>query len=206
MVDQSSKPGRAVSGLFAFGGVAVRRPITDEKFYVYVHSRRSNGEPFYVGKGNGDRACRRSNRSAHWKAVVAKADGFYTTMLAENLSEEFSLLLEREAIDKYRRLGVTLINKTDGGDGISGLVHTPETRAKMSRSKTGVPMSPRTPEQKAAMSIAVTGYKHSAATRAKMSAAKKGRPSNRKGCVLTDEHKRRLSESKRGRTRAKAPI
>jgi hypothetical protein len=89
-------------------------------FYVYVHSRLSNGEPFYVGKGHSRRSHTHKSRSAHWKNIVAKDGGFHANLIAKNMDEELAFLIEMEAIDKYRRVGVKLINLTNGGDGVSG--------------------------------------------------------------------------------------
>lgn len=62
-------------------------------------------------------------------------------------------------------------NITAGGDGVRGLVHSPETRAKMSASHTGLV---RSAEHRASLSKALTGIKRSPETRAKVSAAKTG--------------------------------
>lgn len=181
----------------------MRRPITEEKFYVYVHSRRSNGEPFYVGKGLGARSTRPSNRSEHWNRVVAKAGGFYASHVSQNLDEELAFLLECELIDNYRRRGVRLVNQTDGGDGMSGFQPSQETRGRMSASKKGKHLRKRTPEEKIAMSERMKGTTRSPQTRAKMSASKKGRPSNRKGCRLSEETRRKLSAAKLGKKRVR---
>lgn len=62
-------------------------------------------------------------------------------------------------------------NLTAGGDGVRGLVHSPETRAKMSKSHTG---QIRSAEHRANLSKALKGLKRSPETCAKISALKKG--------------------------------
>jgi len=94
--------------------------MNPDNFYVYVHSRLHTGEPFYIGKGRARRAYAPKSRSPHWENIVAKDGGFHVNFLARNIDEELAFLAEMEAIDKYRRLGVKLINLTDGGDGVSG--------------------------------------------------------------------------------------
>ena len=95
-------------------------PSLAEKFYVYVHHRLSTGEPFYIGKGHARRAWTRKSRRPHWKNIVAKDGGFSVRLIAENLDEELSLLVEMEAISQYRANGCNLVNLTDGGDGVTG--------------------------------------------------------------------------------------
>lgn len=109
--------------------------LTNHKFYVYVHKRLSSGVPFYVGKGHGDRANKMSCRGAHWNAIVKKDGGRDVDILINGIDEEFSFFVEMEVIDKYRRLGIKLANKTDGGDGVSGYKHTKPAHNK------GVPCS-----------------------------------------------------------------
>ena len=88
--------------------------------YVYVHTRLDNGLPFYVGKGKGNRYKNQMQRSIHWKNLVKKHNGFNYHKLVENIDDEFAYLIEQEVISKYKWLGYPLVNKTDGGEGVSG--------------------------------------------------------------------------------------
>lgn len=92
--------------------------MTPSGFYVYAHHRNDSGAPFYVGKGSGKRAwtIKSSGRNMHWKRIVAK-HGRTVRVVAEGLDEELALLAEVELIDKLRRTGADLVNKTDGGEG-----------------------------------------------------------------------------------------
>ena len=79
-----------------------------------------------------------------------------------------------------------LRNKSDGGDGSSGYIVSPEERKRRSERMKGI-TRPRWIYDKIAASN--TGKKASAETRAKLSAIHKG-----KKC--TEEHKRKVSEAK----------
>jgi hypothetical protein len=108
-----------------------------DNFYVYEHRRNDTGSVFYVGKGRARRDAARNNRSAHWNSIVNKAGGYQICRIATDIDEELSHLVEVEAIDKYRRIGLRLANKTDGGEGSTGAQHTEQTRRRMSESRIG---------------------------------------------------------------------
>lgn len=153
----------------------------EKKFFVYVHSRLSNGNPFYVGKGRQGRVTTRFGRSAHWNRIVSKDGGRYINVVIETPDEELAFLVEIELIDKYRRMGVELINKTCGGEGMSGYRMTPEQIANQSRAKMG--------------NKANLGRKDSEETRARKRAAQRARTVWPKH---TEERKKKISESLRG--------
>jgi len=137
-------------------------------FYVYAHLRTDN-TPFYIGKGAGNRITDTRSRSDWWWNIVNKD---YPTQkfpnyikLAEDLTEEESLNLEKEYIKKFGRKNIhengLLINNTNGGEGTSGAILSQETRTKMSISRTGDknPMwnKPRPDYIKQAVSLANKG-------------------------------------------------
>lgn len=100
-------------------------------FYVYLHITLDDKTPFYVGKGNGKRAYVKSHRSRHWNNIVTK-HGYEIVLLEENLTEEQSLIKEKEYIFKYGRRDLktgTLVNFTDGGEGTVGRTVSNKTRA-----------------------------------------------------------------------------
>lgn len=113
----------------------------NQDFYIYEHIRPDTGTVFYVGKGRRGRAATYSNRSAHWNNVVNKSGGREVKYLAKDLDEELAFLCEIEAIDKYRRLGIKLVNKTNGGEGTSGYsyVMSEKHKNKIAAAKTGIP-------------------------------------------------------------------
>ena len=90
-------------------------------YYVYAYLRK-DGSPYYLGKGSGNRAWKKAKKHN----VKVPCDLKYITILENNLTETGSLALERRYIRWYGRknnnTGI-LINLTDGGEGVSGIVH-----------------------------------------------------------------------------------
>jgi hypothetical protein len=178
----------------------------ERTFYVYEHWRIDRDECFYVGKGHGDRAYRRSHRNSHWHNIVAKLErigsGYEVRMVAVGLAEKEAFALEKERISFWRDI-VDLANKTDGGDGVSGFVMSNEAKQKMSSKAKGRPGVK-----------SMLGRKHTPETRAKMRTAKAGKKPNNFGKTYiqkvqrSNEHKAKLSAAKKGQviseeTRAK---
>jgi hypothetical protein len=91
-------------------------------FYVYLHIRKDNGVPFYVGKGHGIRYNQKDRKNNHWKNIVNKYD-FDTIFLEENLTELDAFELEKYWIMRIGRISDNsgpLVNITTGGDGCAG--------------------------------------------------------------------------------------
>jgi hypothetical protein len=105
-------------------------------FYVYLHINPITNEPFYVGKGKNNRAYSSYGRNKLWHNVVNKY-GKVVQFVAEGITEEESICIERSLIEKYGRrdkgTGI-LVNMTDGGDGVSGKVYTPTEKKILSDS------------------------------------------------------------------------
>lgn len=95
---------------------------------------------------------------------------------------------EREiaCIKHYRAMGCDLTNATDGGDGVLGLVMSPESIEKMAAHKRGKKLSP---EHVKKVLVAL----HAPESRAKAA-------QSRRGVSLSEEHKRSLSRVRKGRT------
>jgi hypothetical protein len=185
--------------------------MAEAKFYAYVHRRADSGEIFYVGKGQGQRAASKQYRNSMWRRIVAK-HGLLIEIVAYFYEEVHAFDHERALIAEHRQTGVLLANMTDGGEGASGAKRSDETRRRMSAALTGKNTGPRPPETRAKMSasakgrpmspeaIAKTaaahrGMKRSPETLARMSAALKGMP----GRPLTQEDKDRLAAAWRGK-------
>lgn len=160
-------------------------------FYVYLHRRASDGSVFYVGKGSRKRAWERSSRNAHWRNIVAK-HGLVVELAATGLQEWYALELESEMIFRLGRQ--TLCNLTDGGDGISGHVHSDETRARLRELNTGKTLAP---EARRKISEALAGRPRDEATRLKIGETQKG---TRK----SPEHRAKLSAANAGKTQSES--
>lgn len=89
----------------------------DKKYYVYGHFKRGENNPFYIGKGCGNRAYATGNRSKFWKRIANKY-GYEARILIENLSEEVAYQIEMEFIATYKSIGSCEANFTMGGDGV----------------------------------------------------------------------------------------
>lgn len=91
-------------------------------FYVYQYLRE-DGTPYYIGKGNGNRAW--ANHSRKNGSNILPKDKSKIEIIKDNLTEEEANIMEISLIERYGRkdLGTgILINLTDGGDGTSGHV------------------------------------------------------------------------------------
>jgi hypothetical protein len=177
-------------------------------FYVYEHWRLDRDECFYVGKGCRSRAYARNGRNSHWQNIVAKLErtgsSYEVKIVACGLSEDDAIKFEVDRISFWRDL-VDLSNKTNGGDGVSGLVMSPEARLKMSEKAKGRPGNK-----------SMSGRKHTDETKAKMRIAKLGKLPNNAGKIynkkpFTEEHKAKLSRAHLGKvtsaeTRAKLSL
>lgn len=109
---------------------------SQSNFYVYEHIRLDTNKVFYVGKGKGKRATFSANRSEHWKRIKAKA-GISIRYVAINLDEELALLAEQERISQLKKLGYILCNRTDGGEGLSGMKFSEDHKRKIKESNIG---------------------------------------------------------------------
>jgi hypothetical protein len=154
-------------------------------YYIYSYLREDHS-PYYIGKGSGKRAYTKGP-----KEVKPPRDKSRVKIIKADLTEEEAFLLEKLYILMFGRIDLgtgILRNKSDGGDGASGRIVSPEERRKRSEMMKGV-KRPQWIYDKIAASN--TGKKASAETRAKQSAA-------RKGMKCTEEHKRNVSEAKKG--------
>lgn len=184
-------------------------------YYTYLHCK-PDGTPFYVGKGAdryvvGHGTDRRShskkNRSEYHKNTTAKYG--WENILVYVFpcdSEAQALTDEIQQIAQLQRAGYALCNLTDGGEGCSGLVHTFETRRKLSITSAGNRNAayPCPSDRAAKISATLTGrlgnknwlgHKHSEETRAKMSAARVGKSVAHKGKPWSEA--RRAAQEKR---------
>jgi len=154
-------------------------------YYTYAYLREDR-TPYYIGKGQGNRAYRRSK-----KDIKPPKDKSRIIFLKQNITEEEAFKHEIYMIAVFGRkdLGTGILrNKTDGGDGVSGYVCSEETKRKISESNKGKTASEETRRK---ISEAHKGRTHSEESRIKMSEAQKGKP-------VSEKTKRKISEAKKG--------
>lgn len=139
-------------------------------FYTYAYLRE-DGSPYYIGKGNGNRAY-----SKHRKHIKVPNKN-RILILKNNLTEEDAFKHEIYMISVFGRKDLgdgILINLSDGGDGVSGYKHTGLSKYKMkTKALNRPPVSKETKE--------------------KISKTLKGR----KKSPLSEEQKKKISETKK---------
>lgn len=114
------------------GGFIVFKGGKLEKFYIYLHKTADTLETFYVGKGKDNRAWSIQGRSKFWNRVKER-HGLIVELVSTGLSEQDAFSKEKELIKFYGRRDRgegSLVNLTDGGEGVSGLIWSDENRAK----------------------------------------------------------------------------
>jgi len=120
--------------------------------YLYRHIRSDKNEPFYIGVGGLEefdsykRAYSHSARSNFW-INISKKTSFEVEIILDDLSIEEAFVKEIEFIKLYGRKNLRtgpLVNLTDGGEGSPGVIHSKETRDKMSKSRKGLPIHENT--------------------------------------------------------------
>ena len=115
------------------------------EFYVYAWYGE-DGQPYYCGKGKGVRAWKKT------KNHVPPADKNRIKVIAKSLTEFEAFILERRLIELFGRIDLGtghLINKTNGGQGVSGRKMTDEAKRKLGDS---VRRRLSSPEQKRILS------------------------------------------------------
>ena len=106
-------------------------------FYIYEHRYKTGdkkGQPFYVGKGKGNRINEKFKRNEWWNNITNKY-GYTRHKIAEFDKESDAFEAEKALIKIHRDNGLVLCNLTDGGEGTSGVVVSEETKSKMVASR-----------------------------------------------------------------------
>lgn len=108
----------------------------DTNFVVYAYMRK-NGTPYYIGKGRPERPYHKGGRPCS-----KPSDRERIVILHENIDEQTAFRIEMELISKYKRKDLypdtgLLHNRSDGGEGVTGMRHSEETRKKISDRQKG---------------------------------------------------------------------
>ena len=145
------------------------KKLQPQNYYVYAYINEHDGNPYYIGKGK-----KRRMYNKH-KTVDVPSDLSKIIIIQDNLEEQQAFDLEVQLIAHYgrqdKKTGI-LLNKTNGGDGISGYVCSEQVRLqrKLSRARQVF-----TPEQIAKAAASRIGLKRSASAIAKTAEKNRGR-------------------------------
>ena len=162
-------------------------------YYIYA-CLREDGTPYYIGKGQADRAW-----AKHKYHKVPPPDKII--ILESDLTEVDAFASERKYIQQYGRKDIgtgILRNMTDGGDGVVGHKHSEETKKKITLARMGKPTNLgkiMSEEQKQKLREVNKGKIVSADTGRKISEAKKGKP----GKPHSEESKAKMKASQLAR-------
>lgn len=182
-------------------------PKKPRVFYIYILFRL-NGIPCYIGKGKGNRWLVHESKheykcsNIHLRNIIKQAKkvgkGLPKIKLRENLTEDEALALEVIFIKAIGREkdGGPLVNATDGGDGVSGLVYTPKMREVVRQTRLG---TTRRPESNLKTSITMKGVPKSPEHAANAGAAQRGKP-KRFGWWSTEEGRAKQRVNNPGHT------
>ncbi|MGL4989629.1 MAG: NUMOD3 domain-containing DNA-binding protein [Sarcina sp.] len=150
--------------------------------YIYLITNNVNNK-MYIGK----RSCKckiqddnymGSGKHLYYSKKKYGIENFSKIIIEVCNSEEQAFEREQYWITKYKaRENNRFYNLTNGGEGISGLEHTKETRKKISEAKQNI----------------------SEETRKKLSESNKGENHPMYGKTLSEEHKKKISEAKKGK-------
>lgn len=154
----------------------MRTNLRAEMYYTYAYLREDR-TPYYIGKGSSNRIFQNNGRSCN-----KPKDKSRIIFLKQNLTEDEAFKHEIYMIDMFGRkdLGTGILhNRTDGGEGSSGLVLSEETKKIMCESKRG---KSKTEEHKR-----------------KLSETKKGKNNPFYGKTRTEESRKKQSESRKGK-------
>ena len=152
--------------------------LTERRFYVYAYLR-TDGTPYYIGKGLGRRAWKTHRRG---QADLRPEDKALINVLVTDLTEVQAFEWERALIEILREVS-KLENKTSGGQGCSN--PSAETRKKISESSRRLVHTPE-----ACAKIRAARAKQVITDEHRQSISKR-----LKGVAKTESHRKALSET-----------
>lgn len=156
---------------------------------VYIHMKPNTRDIFYVGIGNDiKRAYRNEGRNDHWTNVYNKY-GKVVDIIAQDISLDAAKEMEKHLIASLKD---SLCNKTLGGEGFFGGVHSEETKEKLRKANTGKKLSDETKRKISEKSKGHPNYfvgPLSQEARMKISATFKGKKRSEQFCQKVKESK-----------------
>lgn len=100
-------------------------------FYTYC---QYIGEYLYYGKGSGNRYLQNSSKGRFYKFAMEKYGIQLSIVLNFFETEKEAFEEEKFLIKNAREKGIKILNSTDGGEGSKGLIHSKESKLKISQS------------------------------------------------------------------------
>jgi hypothetical protein len=149
--------------------------------YLYRHIRLDKNEVFYIGIGSDNyykRAYSKNYRNKYWNNIINKTN-YDVEIVLDNLNKKNCIEKEIEFIKLYGRIDLktgTLVNLTDGGEGLNGFNHSDLAKLKISEFQKNKVFSKE--------------------TKKKISESKIGK---KRGDFHTEESKNKISESMKNR-------
>ena len=110
---------------------------------VYIHRKKTDSTIFYIGIGNSKRPYKKEGRSLHWKNTINK-HGYYVEIILKSLEWKEACEIEIYLIKKFGRRDLntgSLVNMTDGGEGLQGHIFSEEHKRRISESNKGRKLS-----------------------------------------------------------------
>lgn len=173
-----------------------------QQHYVYQLRISWKREPFYIGKGKGERMyvhlhphhlkkCRNKHKVHTIELAKSMGRTVFVEVIKSGLTDKQAQRLEKKLIKFYGRRDLKtgcLTNLTNGGDGTAGFKRSLESRRKQSITARSREWTPRDTRSK-------SGWKHSAEARRKMSEA----ASSRKRKPHSKETREKQSRAARNR-------
>ncbi len=177
--------------------------MSQKKFYVYEYWDNILNEPFYVGKGSGNRSTEHLKDALRKTAYTGnkhklnrikkllESDAVEVRIVFSSDDEDAAYNEETKLINKYGRRDIgsgSLTNLNNGGTG-GGKNPSAEVREKIGSAMRG---KTHTTEARAKISDASSKKRHTSETKSKMSKSHTGK-------TVSDETRRKMSEARKGR-------